>query len=151
MTPRIAPNDFYRLIPAIPQSLVVMHKAAAELLDSSLTHLVHYRVSQLNGCAYCQHMHAAEARRDGERQERLDMLAAWREAPGFSQRERLALSWAEALTRPAQNGVKDELFDAVQREFGEQAMAALTAEVLIINSWNRIAIAYRFVPELSGA
>ena len=149
MTPRIAPNDFYRLIPAIPQSLVAMHKAAAELLDPSLTHLVHYRVSQLNGCAYCQHMHAAEARRDGERQERLDMLAAWREAPGFTQRERLALSWAEALTHPAESGTKDELFDAVHSEFGDRVMAALTAEVLIINSWNRIAIAYRFVPELS--
>lgn len=149
MIPRIAPNDFYRLIPAIPQSLMAMHNAAAELLDASLTHLGHYRVSQLNGCAFCQHIHAAEARRDGERQERLDMLAAWREAPGLSQRERLALSWAEVLTRPAESGIKDDLFDAVQSEFGERAMAALTAEVLIINSWNRIAIAYRFVPELS--
>ncbi len=150
MIPRIAPSDFYRLIPAIPQSLVAMHKAAAELLEAGLTHLIHYRVSQLNGCAYCQHMHAAEARRDGERQERLDMLAGWREAPGFSQRERLALGWAEVLTRPAEAHLTDALFEAVRDEFGDKTMAALTAEVLIINSWNRIAIAHRFVPELSS-
>lgn len=151
MKERITPTNFYRLQPKVPKAVMALHEAAAESIEPGLVHLIFFRVSQLNGCAYCQHMHAAEARRDGERQERLDMLSGWREAPGFTSRERAALAWAEALTLVAQAGVPDALYDEVHGAFGDKGLADLTAIVLVINSWNRIAISNRFMPELAVA
>lgn len=150
MQERLSYPKFHRLQPAIAEGLGLIHEAVATSLDPQLVHLIHYRVSQINGCAFCQHMHAAEARQDGEQQERLDMLAGWHDAPGFSTRERLALAWAEALTRIADAPVDDELYGSVKAEFGDKGMIDLTAEVLIINSWNRIAISNRFMPKLAA-
>src|SRR5437773_3300844 len=100
MSARIEPSVVYQQQPAIPQSLRQLSEAViASGLEKSLIELVKLRASQLNGCAFCLHMHARDARALGERQERLDVLAAWREAPCFSRREQAALAWTEALTR----------------------------------------------------
>jgi AhpD family alkylhydroperoxidase len=151
MQERVSRQEFYQLQPALPRALLAMHEAAKESVEPGLVHLIFFRVSQINGCAFCQHMHAAEARRDGERQERLDMLAGWREAPGFTERERAALAWAEAMTRVADGGIDDALHERTTALFGAKGVTDLTAIVLAINAWNRIAIANRFVPELSSS
>ena len=148
MTQRL--NPFKAAPEAVKAMMAVEQQIGAGSLEPALLELLRMRVSQINGCAFCQHMHAAEARQDGEQQERLDMLAGWHDAPGFSTRERLALAWAEALTRIADAPVDDELYGLVKAEFGDKGMIDLTAEVLIINSWNRIAISNRFMPKLAA-
>jgi len=111
--------------------------------------LLKLRASQINGCAFCQHMHANEARHDGETQTRLDVLAAWREVPIFTNRERAALGWTEALTQIAGKGVSDDEFAKVSAEFTQTEIVNLTAVIVAINSWNRIAVGFGFIPNLA--
>lgn len=151
MNERIAYQQVYKLQPAIAQSLIGLGEAAATKLEHSLIHLVKLRASQLNGCAFCQHMHANEARKDGEQQYRLDVLAAWREAPYFSARERAALHWAEALTLLAQKDIHDEDFALVHEQFSEEEIVNLTAVIVTINAWNRIAVGFHFLPIIKDA
>lgn len=149
MSERISRTQVYKTQPAIVQHLVGLAKAAEDSgLEKSLIHLMKIRASQLNGCAFCQHMHAAEARKDGEQQQRLDVLPAWHEVTAaFSAREQAALRWTEALTLVAGNGVSDEDFAAVAAVYSEQEILNLTALIITINSWNRIAVAFHFQPE----
>lgn len=112
-------------------------------LETSLLELVKMRASQLNGCAYCLDMHSKDARAAGETEQRLYVLPAWREAPFYTDRERAALEWTEAVTLVAQNHVSDELFARVRQQFSEQELADLTMAVVGINSWNRLAISFR--------
>src|SRR3954447_1472539 len=112
---------------------------AASGLEEGLVELVKTRVSQINGCAYCLDMHTKDARAAGETEQRLYALGAWRETPFFSERERAALTWAEAVTRIGE-GVPDELYAEVRREFDEKELVDLTWAVVAINGWNRIAI-----------
>lgn len=149
MSERISRTQVYKNQPAIVQHLVGLAKAAEDSgLEKSLIHLMKIRASQLNGCAFCQHMHAAEARKDGEQQQRLDVLPAWHEVTSaFSAREQAALRWTEALTLVAGNGVSDEDFAAVAAVYTEQEILNLTALIVTINSWNRIAVAFHFQPE----
>jgi len=108
--------------------------------------LIKIRGSQINGCAYCLDMHTKDARALGETEQRIYALNAWRETPFFSERERAALEWTEAVTRVSDGQVPDAVYDAVARHFTEAELVALTFAVVAINSWNRLAIAFRAVP-----
>ena len=115
-------------------------------LEHSLLELVKTRASQINGCAYCIDMHTKDARAQGETEQRLYALSAWRETPFYSERERAALEWTEALTMIAQNHVPDELYDRVRKHFKDTELVNLTLAIVAINGWNRIAIPFRAVP-----
>jgi AhpD family alkylhydroperoxidase len=115
-------------------------------LEHSLLELVKTRASQINGCAYCIDMHTKDARAAGETEQRLYALSAWRETPFFSDRERAALEWTEALTLISENDVSDELYEYVRSQFAEQEIVNLTMAVITINGWNRLAIPFRSVP-----
>jgi len=149
MKERIARTHVYELQPALLKSLAAFDQAVRKGLEPKLLHLVKIRTSQINGCAFCQHMHAQEARRDGEQQERLDVLAAWAEVAVFSERERAALGWAEVLAQIAQRHVRDEDYDAVAAHFNEQELVNLTGMIMAINAWNRLAISFRFQPDFN--
>jgi AhpD family alkylhydroperoxidase len=112
-------------------------------LEMSLIELMKTRASQLNGCAFCIDMHTKDARTRGETEQRLYALNAWREAPFYSDRERAALEWTEALTMIGP-GVPDDLYDRVRAQFSEAEVVNLTAVVVTINAWNRLAISLRF-------
>jgi AhpD family alkylhydroperoxidase len=115
-------------------------------LEESLLELVKMRASQINGCAYCMDMHSKDARALGETEQRLYTLSAWRETPFFSERERAALAWTEALTLLAQNDVPDEIYDAVKSHFSEKELVDLTLAIVLINGWNRFAVPFRSEP-----
>ncbi len=114
--------------------------------------LVKIRASQINGCAFCIQMHTAEARKTNVAEEKLTLLPAWREAPVYSDRERAALAWTEAVTLIANShGVPDEVYSDALSVFSETELAHLNAAVIMINAWNRIAIPYRFTPQVATA
>lgn len=115
-------------------------------LEPSLIELVKMRASQINGCAYCLDMHSKDARAEGETEQRLYALNAWRETPFFSDRERAALAWAEAVTLVAEGHVPDEVYAEARQQFSEEELVNLTMTLVTINSWNRLAIAFRAVP-----
>ncbi len=112
-------------------------------LESSLLELVKMRASQINGCAYCLDMHSKDAVAAGETGQRLYVLDAWREAPFYSERERAALAWTEAVTRVADTHVPDDVHAQVVRHFNERELLDLTLAITAINSWNRLAISSR--------
>jgi AhpD family alkylhydroperoxidase len=114
-------------------------------LEKSLRELVKIRASQINGCAFCLDMHTKDARAEGETEQRIYALNAWRETPFFTDRERAALAWAEAVTRVSE-GVPDPVFEEASRHFSEKELVDLTWAVAAINAWNRIAISFRAVP-----
>lgn len=115
-------------------------------LDVNLLDLVRVRASQINGCAFCLAMHVQELRERGEREDRLAVLSAWRDAPWFTDRERAALAWAEAVTTLENREVPDDVFEQARSQFSEQELADLTLAVIAINSWNRFNIAFRNPP-----
>lgn len=109
-------------------------------LDASLLHLVKLRASQINGCSYCVEMHTREARQDGETEQRLYLVSAWRDSPLFSARERAALHWTEQLTRLADAHITDEHVEAMKDIFSKAEITQLTVAIGMINIWNRLAI-----------
>lgn len=112
-------------------------------LEASLLELVKMRASQINGCAYCLDMHSKDARAAGETEQRLYLLDAWREAPFYSERERAALEWTEALTLVADHHVPDAVYQQVSKHFDEASLVNLSLAVIAINGWNRMAISSR--------
>jgi AhpD family alkylhydroperoxidase len=114
-------------------------------LEESLMELVKIRASQINGCAFCLHMHTAEARKRGEKEERLYLLDAWRESPLYSERERAALAWTEALTLVAETHVPDDAYEALRAQFTEEEQVTLTLLIVAINGWNRIQVGFRAI------
>jgi AhpD family alkylhydroperoxidase len=112
-------------------------------LSPKLIDLVNYRVSQLNGCAYCLDMHTKDARVAGESEQRLYVLSAWREAPFYSERERAALAWTEAITRISDGAIDDALYGRAHQHFDDKEIVDLTLAVIAINAWNRLAIPFR--------
>jgi AhpD family alkylhydroperoxidase len=114
-------------------------------LESSLMELVKIRASQINGCAFCLHMHTAEARKKGETEARIYLLDAWRESPFYSERERAALAWTEALTLVSETRAPDDVYQALQEQFSEKEQVALTLLIVAINGWNRIQVGFRGV------
>ncbi len=115
--------------------------------DSSLLHLIKMRASQINGCAYCLAMHSRDARLEGEREDRLHVLSAWRETDWFSPREQAALAFTEAVTTLEHQHVPDEVFAQAREQFSEEELATLTLAVATINVWNRICITWGIPPE----
>ena len=147
MQPRI---DTKRVNPDAYKAMIALQSYvnAAEL-EPSLKELVKIRASQINGCAFCLHMHTRDARKAGETQERLDLLDAWREAPVFTVRERAALAWTEAVTLVADTRVPDDVYEAARGQFSEQELVDLTMAVVAINGWNRLMIAFRVPPAVA--
>ena len=115
-------------------------------LEARLLHLLKFRVSQINGCAYCLDMHSKDLRAEGETEQRLYLLDAWRESPFYTERERAALAWAEAVTLVTVGHVPDEVYDVARTQFSEEELVNLTLAVVAINGWNRLNIAFRTEP-----
>jgi AhpD family alkylhydroperoxidase len=114
-------------------------------LDPTIKHLVKIRASQINGCAYCIDMHTKDARAEGETEQRIYALNAWRETPFYSEKERAALAWTETVTHIS-GGVSEEAYDQIREHFDEKELVDLTWAIASINAWNRIAISFRSVP-----
>jgi AhpD family alkylhydroperoxidase len=114
--------------------------AIVSTLDPGLTELVKIRASQINGCANCINLHTVTARENGETEQRLYLLSAWREAPCYSDRERAALGWTEALTRLSEGHTHESAYEALKTQFSEEERVKLTLVIVVINGWNRIAI-----------
>ena len=115
-------------------------------LEEGLLHLIKLRASQINGCAYCLDMHWKDLRAIGETEQRLYSLDAWEECPYYTDRERAALAWTEAVTLVSETHVPDEIYELVRKQFSEKELADLTLAVATINAWNRLAIAGRTTP-----
>jgi len=136
--------DYRSVLPEALQAMTGLEKTVSRSgLEPELLELVKMRASQLNGCAHCLDMHSKNARARGESEQRLHVLAAWREAPFYSERERAALAWCEALTLLPQTGAPDDVYAEVQRAFGEEELVALTLAIVAINGWNRFAVGFR--------
>ena len=134
---------------AAPETIKAISAVEAVIVASGLEplliELVKIRASQINGCAYCIHMHTKDARAKGESEERLYLLNAWRESPLYTERERAALAWTEALTLIAETHAPDETYEELRKHFSETETTNLTALIGVINTWNRIAIGFRVV------
>ena len=144
MTPRLNP---FTAAPGLMKSWLEFGRSmnqSAELVES-LMELVKIRASQINACAFCLHMHTADARKLGETEMRLYLLDAWRESPLYSARERSALAWTEALTLVAETHAPDEVYQELQQHFTEAERVALTLLIVTINGWNRIQVGFRAV------
>ena len=142
MAPTTAPHTRLSLAREAGDALRAMSAFSHSIeLDPSLRELVNLRASQLNGCAYCIDMHTRDARQNGETERRLYALAAWRESPLFSDRERAALALTEAITLLPQAGVPDALYEAAAQEFPTPEIAQLLMAIAAINSWNRLMVA----------
>ncbi len=143
MAPRLNP---FAAAPALMKSWLAFGEGLrGRGLEESLMELVQIRASQVNGCAFCIHMHTTDARKAGETEERIYLLDAWRESPLYTERERAALAWTEALTRVSETHAPDDDYRALQAHFSEQEQVALTLLVVAINGWNRIQIGFRGV------
>lgn len=115
-------------------------------LEESLLELIKLRASQINGCAYCIDMHTKDARAEGETEQRLYALVAWEETPFFTERERAALAWSEAVTKVGEGHVPEPVFKQARLHFSEKELVDLTLAIIAINGWNRLAISFRTVP-----
>jgi len=135
---------------AAPEGVAVMVALESYVrgcgLDASMLELVRARASQLNDCAYCLDMHTKDARAGGESEQRLYTLSAWRETPFFSERERAALAWTEALTRLSGAGVPEDDYQLARQQFTEKELVDLSLAIVAINGWNRLAIPFHTVP-----
>jgi len=141
MNPRV---DITKHISSAPvRALFNLSAETQKRIDPALFHLIEIRASQINGCAYCIDMHTKDARAAGETEQRIYALDAWRETPFFTERERGALEWTEAVTRVADTHLPDEVYESVSKHFNEEELVALTFAVVVINSWNRLSISFR--------
>ena len=144
MQPRI---EYTKVAPGAMKAMRGLERYLAECgLEPSLLDLVRTRASQINGCAYCIDMHTKDARERGESEQRLYALDAWREAPFYTERERVALAWTEAVTLVANGHVPDAVYEEVRQHLSEEELVNLTLSVVAINGWNRFAISFRIVP-----
>jgi AhpD family alkylhydroperoxidase len=143
MKPRM---NYYQAAPDTVKALVALEEQIqASGLEKSLIELVKTRASQINGCAFCINMHTQDARKQGETEQRLYLLNAWHESPLYTDRERAALAWTEALTLIAETHAPDDLYEGVRAHFSETETVNLTMLIGAINAWNRLAIAFRAV------
>lgn len=139
--------DFYKANPAAVKTLIgVEERIGKSALEKPLAELVRLRASQINGCAYCVDMHVTDARKGGETERRLATVVAWRETPFFTERERAALEWTEAVTLVSHEHVPDAVWQAVRPHFSDEELVDLTLLISAINAWNRFAIAFRKMP-----
>ncbi|NYH20287.1 carboxymuconolactone decarboxylase family protein [Paraburkholderia bryophila] len=139
--------DFYKANPAAVKALLgVEERIGKSALEKPLAELVRLRASQINGCAYCVDMHVSDARKSGETERRLATVVVWRETPFFTDRERAALEWTEAVTLVSNEHVPNAVWEAVRPHFSDEELVDLTLLVSAINAWNRFAIAFRKMP-----
>ena len=138
--PKISPGAYHAML-----SLEMWVRKSSKI-EPSLLELIKMRASQINGCAYCIDMHSKDARAEGETEQRLYALSAWRETPFFSERERAALAWTEAVTLVSEGHVPDEVYAEARERFTEEELVNLTMAVVTINGWNRLSVAFRAVP-----
>lgn len=128
--------------PELMKSWMRTSFAVASSLDPTLAHLVEIRSSQINGCANCINLHTTQAREKGETEQRIYLLSAWREAPCYTDRERAALGWTEALTRLSEGHEQESAYGALKAHFTEEEQVKLTLMINVINGWNRIAVGF---------
>lgn len=136
--------QYYAVEPKALEAMMGLENAVrASGLEYSLLELVKMRASQINGCAFCLHMHSQDARKAGETEDRLHLLAAWRESSLYTPRERAALAWTESLTRVADTAAPDADYEPLKAHFTEQEIVWLTMMIVAINGWNRLAVGFR--------
>lgn len=139
--------DFYKASPQAIKALMALEEQIGKSsIEKPLAELVRLRASQINGCAFCVDMHTTDARKGGETDRRLAAVVVWRETPFFSERERAALAWTEAVTLVSQEHVPDSVWEAVKPHFSDAEIVDLTLLISAINSWNRFAISFRKMP-----
>jgi AhpD family alkylhydroperoxidase len=149
MKPRM---NFYQAAPDTIKALSALEsQVQASGLEQSLIELVKTRASQINGCAFCINMHTQDARKHGETEARLYLLNAWRESPGYTERERAALAWTEAVTLISETHAPDDVYEAVRAQFSDAETVNLTMLIATINTWNRLAISFRAVPQIKAS
>ena len=134
--------DLFAAAPALMKNWMGTSVAVAASLDQTIIELVKIRASQINGCANCINMHTQEARAKGETEQRIYLLSAWREAPCYSDRERAALGWTEALTRLSEGHTHEQAYEALKQQFTEEEQVKLTLMINVINGWNRLAVGF---------
>lgn len=139
MTAKLNP---FAAAPAMMKSWTGASIAIASSLDPSIVELVKIRASQINGCANCLNMHTVEAREKGETEQRIYLLSAWREAPCYTDRERAALGWTDALTRLSEGHAHTHAYEALKAHFTEEEQVKLTLMINVINGWNRLAVGF---------
>ncbi len=133
-----------KTLPEAYKAMIGMQRIADEAkIEPKLKELVKIRASQINGCAHCLDMHTKDSVAIGENEQRIHVLAAWREAPFYSECERAALAWCETLTKISESGAPDEVYDNLKKLFSPEEIVELTMEIILINSWNRLAIGFR--------
>lgn len=136
--------NYFAVAPKAVEAMLGLETAIRESgLEHSLLGLVKMRASQINGCGFCLHMHSQEARKAGESEERLHLIAGWRESSLYTPRERAALAWTESLTRLADTGAPDEVYEPLKAHFSESEIVWLTMMIVAINGWNRLAVGFR--------
>ncbi len=143
MKPRM---NFYKVAPDTINALMALeNQVQASGLEKCLIELVKIRASQINGCAYCIDMHTKDARKRGETEQRIYLLDAWRESPLYSDRERAALAWTEAVTLISETHAPDDVYQQVRAQFSDEETVNLTMLIATINAWNRLAISFRAI------
>ena len=135
-------SELFAAAPELMKKWTGASLAIASSLDPTLVGLVEVRASQINGCANCINMHTAEAREKGETNQRIDLLPAWRDAPCYTDRERAALGWTEALTRLSEGHTHERAIEAMNAEFSQEEQVKLTMMINVINGWNRISVGF---------
>lgn len=149
MKPRL---NFFNAAPDLMKQVRELNQAVEESgLERSLLHLIKLRASQINGCSFCVDMHSREARQDGETEQRLYLVAAWKESPLFSGRERAAFAWTEAVTLISSGGVSDELYEKTLEHFSAEELVKLTVAVSMINTWNRLCVSFHAIHPVEKA
>ena len=146
-TQHIQPRlDYAKAAPGAREAMYAVEQYVRESgLERRLLELVKLRASQINGCAYCVDMHTKDARAHGETEQRLYAVVVWREAPFFTERERAALAWTEAVTLVSRGQVRNSVFEIARKQFSDKELVDLTMAVIAINGWNRLAISFRAV------
>src|SRR5450830_877856 len=140
--------DFYSASPEALAAMIALEKAGGKLgIDARLLDLIKLRASQINGCAFCIDLHTTDARKAGESERRLATLSAWRETPFFTERERAVLAWTEALTLLPQSQAPDDVYAALALQLTAAEMVNVTLAIGSINTWNRLAVGFRKMPE----
>lgn len=144
MQPRL---DYRKVAPGVREAMLELEKyVMSSGLESKLLNLIKIRVSQINRCAWCIDMHTKDARAEGETEQRIYSLPAWRDTPFYTERERAALAWAEALTLVTSGDVSDEVYNEAWKYFSEKELVDLTIATIAINGWNRLNVAFKTAP-----
>jgi AhpD family alkylhydroperoxidase len=147
--------QFFAKAPELMKAVATLNQAVEKCgLERSLLHLIKLRASQINGCSFCVDMHSREAREDGESEQRVFLVSAWKESPLYSERERTAFAWTEAVTMISDAGVPDALYEKALKHFSEEELTKLTVAVGMINVWNRLCVSFHAlhpVPEAEAA